>query len=94
MAEKKDAKPTWISTQSEISKAIQGWSDVTQDIIIESKVSPKIAPDEQMLSDIEALIQKIKAKLDEFSAPSIITEDTNTKELPISMSAEPTPENP
>jgi hypothetical protein len=69
MAEKKDAKPTWMSTQNEISKAIQGWADVTEGFKAESKVAPKAAPDEQMLKDIEGLIQKIKAKLDEFAPP-------------------------
>lgn len=81
MAEKKDAKPTWISTQSEISKALQGWDTVAQDIKVESKNSPKLAPDEQMLKDIEGIIQKIKAKLDEFAPPAIETPTSNDSNL-------------
>jgi hypothetical protein len=84
MAEKKDTKPTWISTQSELSKALQGWDTVTQDIKqdnkVDSKTSARIAPDEQILKDIEGIIQKIKVKLDEFAQPSSDITEPNQSE--------------
>jgi hypothetical protein len=79
MAEKKDSKPTWMSTQSEISKAIQEWSNVTEEIKVESKVTPKIAPDQHLLKDIEGLIKQIKTKLDEFSPPTATEVDEAVK---------------
>lgn len=86
MAEKKDTKPTWISTQTEISKAIQGWSDVTEEINVESKVTPKLAPDTQIFKDIEGLIKQIKSKLDEFTTETKdeTPPDTNKPEASLS----------
>lgn len=89
MAEKKDSKPTWMSTQSEISKAIQEWSNVTEEIKVESKVTPKIAPDQHLLKDIEGLIKQIKTKLDEFSPPSAAETDELEGDVVVKNSMSP-----
>lgn len=68
----KEIKTSWKSTQSEISKAIEGWATVTEQL----KQEPKVAPDEKMLKDIEGIIQIIKSKLEEFAPPS--TQQTST----------------
>ncbi len=66
-AKDKANKKTWISTQTEITKAIESWSTVSEEAIKQEPT--KLPPDEKMLKDIESIIQVIKNKLEEFAPP-------------------------
>jgi hypothetical protein len=65
----------WDSATKQLGDAIKEWSQISDQI----KEEPKVAPDKQLMKDVDALLRHLKSKLDEFNAPP---EPLQTNPLP------------